>query len=993
MFYELLAGRKAFPAGGTLAELFARIQNGPPTPLKELCPDLQPEVERIVYRALEKDPDRRYQDLSRMKREIERIRMRIDLEAGPLEGEDETEIRRGPRPPGSRELVQRAEAAFAAGDDAEAIKLCNEALRIDRELKAATDFLGKARDRRTQRQVDQWLSEARQLIARGDLTGAESRVTQAMSVLPASVQAAELARVIQEARQRAIAEREQAQRLDDLLAAGRRALDAGEYDRALEAAHEMERLEPGHADAGALRGAAARGIEEQRGRALDARVTEVLARAEIESGAGRWPQAIGLLEGFSPEHPRVSARLGELRGILRGIVERRAQAGSLIGQARAAHDAGDFHKAVALLNEADALQPDDPDAARLRAACVAAIERAEREAQQLRQVEQHVRAAQQLEQAGRLADALQEVRRALGVRGDHAAARALEQRIGEGIAAEQRAAEERRVDDLIQTARAEFGQRRYPDAFARLSTIAAAHPRAAAAAEQLRAELQALETKTAEAMAAAAAALEAGRFADGLALLAEAEEAFPDRAEIRTLQQTLRQGLDEDARVETLCADAERALERGQLDRARAAVDGALRLRPTLARAVGLRDCVEQALEQARLDAIDWRAHEAVDNARRQFAARAHEQALRGLEQFDPPHLVVAAELERLKGEYEDLRRRAEAVAAAGREALERQQHEQAGVRLAELEALLPNYAALADSKTRLQDAVARRAKVERLLDQAEVELRKPRFDRASAAVAQALELDGDYPPAAALAQKIGGAVEARDRAELERRLSTALQNAAALAANSASRKPSRSSRPSSPHGPKSPRSSSCCARQPGSAPKRTRSGRPSVPRDGSRARPAWRPPRESRWSSGQVGGSGSRAASRRHGRRVRRRRRSAGAGSKGEPDPARAGPAAPPASVVVAPLPVSIDAVPWARVRISTTTTGATVPPEALETPVSLALPPGTYTLEFENGGLSRPMTQQIVVEAGKANSFPFRMPDFNIEAVISELVGPERE
>ena len=64
VFYELISGKKAFPPARNLGDLVARIQHDPPPPLGELVPNLAPGVEDIVNRALQKQPEHRYQDLS-----------------------------------------------------------------------------------------------------------------------------------------------------------------------------------------------------------------------------------------------------------------------------------------------------------------------------------------------------------------------------------------------------------------------------------------------------------------------------------------------------------------------------------------------------------------------------------------------------------------------------------------------------------------------------------------------------------------------------------------------------------------------------------------------------------------------------------------------------------------------------------------------------------------------------------------------------------------
>jgi eukaryotic-like serine/threonine-protein kinase len=60
IYYELLSGRPPFQADSSINVLRA-ITEQPPVLLKQLRPDIPPLAERIVARALEKDPNRRYQ--------------------------------------------------------------------------------------------------------------------------------------------------------------------------------------------------------------------------------------------------------------------------------------------------------------------------------------------------------------------------------------------------------------------------------------------------------------------------------------------------------------------------------------------------------------------------------------------------------------------------------------------------------------------------------------------------------------------------------------------------------------------------------------------------------------------------------------------------------------------------------------------------------------------------------------------------------------------
>src|ERR1019366_1676063 len=63
ILYEMLGGRSPF-GGDTLPEVCARIMAEAPMPLREARPDVPPGLEALVMRCLEKDPQRRFQDVA-----------------------------------------------------------------------------------------------------------------------------------------------------------------------------------------------------------------------------------------------------------------------------------------------------------------------------------------------------------------------------------------------------------------------------------------------------------------------------------------------------------------------------------------------------------------------------------------------------------------------------------------------------------------------------------------------------------------------------------------------------------------------------------------------------------------------------------------------------------------------------------------------------------------------------------------------------------------
>ena len=160
-------GKQAFP--GSLQDgIMNRIMHEAPPPLDSLVPDIDSAVPPILNRALEKNVAARYQDLTSLRKDLQRARERLETEiedeppesdadaetkvigrrdvskpARPLTGRDGMAKRRA-------ELIEHhietAQAALESGDHQAAIAAAEQALLLDAGNRSANDLfdLGEA---------------------------------------------------------------------------------------------------------------------------------------------------------------------------------------------------------------------------------------------------------------------------------------------------------------------------------------------------------------------------------------------------------------------------------------------------------------------------------------------------------------------------------------------------------------------------------------------------------------------------------------------------------------------------------------------------------------------------------------------------------------------------------------------------------------------------------------------------------------------------------
>jgi predicted Ser/Thr protein kinase len=738
--YELLSGRQAFTGDSPIA-VAQRVVNEQPVPLTSIVPDLDPAVARIVARAIEKDPAARYQDLAVMRREVARVRAQLDQESLDATIVAPTPVVRQPgmptpprqpathtpprRPADMQELAQRrqaqieqhlhrAEEALAGGHLEDALREAEQAAFLDPSYARTLECLDRVRAATDARQVEEWLDAAEQHLVRGALTDAQALVDQARQLDPESEHAAALAAAIATGRREREARLARARQLEDRLARAGAALDAGRFE-------------------------AARGL--------------------LEDAAGIEGLETGQIQQIEAAQLVLAEREAETR--------RRETRQALLAEARERLAAGDFARALACVEGARELDP----MSEVVAALAADIERAKAAAEERRreeEIEQRVRAAVASARAeaaeGRHEQALRALRALPGAH--RLVVETIEEleRGREAAIRRQREEEERRrreallkaATEAVEAARAETAAGRHREAIARLEAFRPGHPLIIQALGELRLELARVEAARREEeirvrqqrvqalVAEAEAALAAGRFDEAEAQVNEAltldltsKTAQALRVEVTRARHAfeVRQRAERHAEAaRAAVAQARERFDAGDRDGAIRALHAFTPSHPLADEALASLEAEREAIRRAEAEAeaarlaIERRALDVVEQARREFAAGRHADALDRLARFEPPH-------ERVMAEHAHLRARLEAIEAERR----REEEER-----------------LQEIQSALADATAH-------FERGELSLARKYVDTV-------LSLDPAHEAARALKDQVGRAIEAeRRRRDAER--------------------------------------------------------------------------------------------------------------------------------------------------------------------------------------------------------------------------------
>ncbi len=675
VFYEFLSFQRAFPSEGDISELIGRIQRDPPPPLRDLVPDVDPRLEAIVYKAIEKVPAKRYQDLAEMQRDVEALRRRLEEEERQQLGAETGRTQRArPRPLLQQltDLVDRATTAFDTGDDHAVIEFCDQILSLAAGQADALELKERARQRIKRQLVEAAIAEARALVERGELTAAGK-------VLERSEIDSKLAVVRDFASELAAARR--SRRLTQMIRDARRLLDEGAFDDAIARANAVLEVEAANADARQIIERARSTEASQRRQAIET----AIRAADAAARDNRLDDAIRALLPASGDAD-VDARIDALQRDLDARVARDRGIAEALARARGLIASESFSQALEVLAQAKSLDPGHGEMAELRGRLRTIVHGIAEVDGAIRLFDQNAPAAE--DRAESAVEHLQSHRDAF------ASVRA---RLAELDAARARAADRERARLQREREADEERQRR-------------AH---AAEEEQLRQERAAEEERQRQER-------EAERERQRLAR--EAEEAAQERQRQAVMA--------EQQRIADAIAAATKAvraaLKKERFEEAERAIEKMAALAGSAAAVATLQTELADLRQQA-IDRAAFRERDAV----RKLAARGDlEGALARLQKYAPPHPLIDAEMaevadairardeqrardqgERKRQEAERERLEQEHLRAAEAE----RQREQAEQARSEEERLDAHLHALAETKLRLEEAEAEAAEQERI--------------------------------------------------------------------------------------------------------------------------------------------------------------------------------------------------------------------------------------------------------------------------------------
>ena len=349
MMYEILTYTKPYMGGNITAVMFAIVSQEPKS-IRDLRPDLPPELDDVVRRIFKKEPGERYQNMEELLGELEPVARKMQSESvGQLVAQGESmlksgdfqrakellkqalvldtshlhaktlldkvnsEIRRSEVLPKLNGILATAEKLLVEGKLDDARREADNALHLDSNFMPARELLGKVQEAEMHlKLVQAGMREARQRLAEGSLTEAEQSLEKVLKTAPDNEDAQQLRAQVAEEKER----RGKRKVLADGVQKARQLWTAQKYEEALSALADLEKSHPGEAEVAKL-------LDAVRADKSQDEVQKGLAEARKQLGAQSFDEAHATLESLLQKYPNESAAV-KLRDL---VVQERTEHG------------------------------------------------------------------------------------------------------------------------------------------------------------------------------------------------------------------------------------------------------------------------------------------------------------------------------------------------------------------------------------------------------------------------------------------------------------------------------------------------------------------------------------------------------------------------------------------------------------------------------------------------------------------------------------------
>jgi serine/threonine protein kinase len=385
VLYEMLAGRVPFRGDSAVATLSMHVTMPVPS-AREQNPSLSEGIDRVVRRALAKDPAERYQKglelTAAFKAAVEEAERPVEPTLVTLQRESANQpqatITVEPQPvtEPSREigaasesdepeidlevLYRRLRETYERGDYAAVVNLAGRMLQlapggfrdVQSMLSAATNEL---RMRRSTASVELQLNElvegAESAIAEGRLLTARQMLQQARRVAPSDPRPTELLEQVEHLRREEDLRRRSDSRLETLYQLAQSKIKQDDWRWAANVLRELSELDPNYRDVPQLIVQARHAVREDEGHITPTDVVSLRHLAEQAELEDKWKEALSLWEQVEIQQPSMAGidqRLSLARHYAR-IHELNEEASRLVGM-------GQFQAASEKLDELKALE-------------------------------------------------------------------------------------------------------------------------------------------------------------------------------------------------------------------------------------------------------------------------------------------------------------------------------------------------------------------------------------------------------------------------------------------------------------------------------------------------------------------------------------------------------------------------------------------------------------------------------------------------------------